>query len=555
MSASGKTWQLKYERQAGESLWSALMNARAVEDPGAFFSSASLTDLNDPFLFPDMHRAVDRLQKAIPARERIIVYGDYDVDGISGSALLIHVLRFLGAEVSYRIPNRLKEGYGLHASYVEELAKQNAAVLITVDLGISCAKEVALAQSLSIDVIITDHHTIPEKLPEAFAILHPTLAKTYPFPHLSGSGVAFKLACALLIATKNEDLIPQLTDLASLGTVADCVPLIGENRTLVKLGLQQLQTTKWDGLRAILQNAGNSTFTTDTIGFQIGPRLNASGRMDNAYWGLQTLLATGPEAYEKSQKLEALNKDRQDLTKRIMEEAEAHLNLSEPLIIEAGLGWSSGIVGLIAGRLQEKYSKPTFVMEDRGDHLVGSARSLPGFHCVDALKTVAHLLEHFGGHEQAAGFHIKKENYEAFKTELQKNATAHFTKTPLVPSLSADLILAPDELTLEHSAKIDSFAPFGVGNPRPLFWLKDITVLETRPVGADGKHLKFKTRMGDQTIDGIAFNSAAWQADLEQATELLVHMSAKKWNDKISLEFQLVDCNGGTPSSHSSGRQ
>ncbi len=546
MSTSGKTWQLKYERQAGESLWSALMNARAVEDPGAFFSSASLADLHDPFLFPDMHRAVDRLQKAIPARERIIVYGDYDVDGISGSALLIHVLRFLGAEVSYRIPNRLKEGYGLHASYVEELAKQNAAVLITVDLGISCAKEVALAQSLNIDVIITDHHTIPEKLPEAFAILHPTLAKTYPFPHLSGSGVAFKLACALLTATHNEDLIPQLTDLASLGTVADCVPLIGENRTLVKLGLQQLQTTKWDGLRAILQNAGNTTFTTDTIGFQIGPRLNASGRMDNAYWGLQTLLATGPEAYEKSQKLEALNKDRQDLTKRIMEDAEAHLNLSEPLIIEAGVGWSSGIVGLIAGRLQEKYSKPTFVMEDRGDHLVGSARSLPGFHCVDALKTVAHLLEHFGGHEQAAGFHIKKENYEAFKAELQKNATAHFTKTPLVPSLSADLILAPDELTLEHSAKIDSFAPFGVGNPRPLFWLKDITVLETRPVGADGKHLKFKTRMGDQTIDGIAFNSAAWQADLEQATELLVHMSAKKWNDKISLEFQLVDCNGGT---------
>jgi single-stranded-DNA-specific exonuclease len=544
MSATGKTWTLKYERASGESLWSSLLSSRKIEDPGTFFSSATLADLHDPFLFPDMQKSVDRVQNAIHARERIIVYGDYDVDGISGSALLIHVLRFLGAEVSYRIPNRLKEGYGLHASYVEELAKQNTAVLITVDLGISCAKEVALAQELKIDVIITDHHAIPSELPKAFATLHPKLAPSYPFEHLSGSGVAFKLACALLVQTKNEDMIPHLTDLASLGTVADCVPLIGENRVLVKLGLDQLQKTKWEGLSAILKNAGNVTFTTDTIGFQIGPRLNASGRMDNAYWGLQTLLATGPEAHEKSQKLEVLNKDRQDLTKKILEEAEAHITLTDPLIIEAGVGWSSGIVGLIAGRLQEKYSKPTFILEDRGDHLIGSARSLPGFHCVNALKAVAHLLEHFGGHEQAAGFHLKKENYEAFRLGLQSHAAEHFAKTPLTPMLSADLILTPQELTLEDVAKIDSFAPFGVGNPRPLFWLKDIAVIETRPVGSDGKHLKFKTRMGDRTIDGIAFNAAPWQAKLQDATELLVHMSAKKWNDKISLEFQLVDCNG-----------
>lgn len=541
MSHSGKKWNLRYERQPGESLWAALLEARAVEDPGAFFSSAALTDLHDPFLFPDMQKAVERLQKAIPARERIVVYGDYDVDGLSGSALLIHVLRFLGAEVSYRIPNRLSEGYGLHAKYIEELAMQNTTVLITVDLGISCAKEVALAQSKKIDVIITDHHTVPTVLPQAFATLHPKLAPTYPFEHLSGSGVAFKLACALLTATQNEDMIPLLTDLASLGTVADCVPLIGENRTLVKLGLEQLKTTRWEGLRAILQNAGTVAYNTDTIGFQIGPRLNASGRMDSAYWGLQTLLATGAEAHEKSQKLEELNRDRQDLTQKIMQEAEAHLRLEEPLIIEAGEGWSSGIVGLIAGRLQEKYNKPTFILEDRGDHLVGSARSLPGYHTVEALRRVEHLLEHFGGHEQAAGFHLKKENYDAFREGLQNHAKQHFSKSPLAPTLNADLILEPEELTLEALEKIHSFSPFGVGNPRPLFWLKKASITEARPVGSESKHLKFKARLGKNEWGGIAFHRAGDAQALLKATELLVELQKNTWNGKTTLEFQLVD--------------
>lgn len=548
MNAPQKTWSLRYERQPGESLWASLLAARAVADPGTFFSSAALEDLHDPFLFPDMQKAVERIQKAIAARERVAVYGDYDVDGLSGSALLIHVLRFLGAEVTYRIPNRLQEGYGLHAKYIEELAEQKVRVLITVDLGISCAKEVALAQSKDIDVIITDHHTIPTdsagqpKTPEAFATLHPKLAPTYPFEHLSGSGVAFKLACALLIATHNADMIAHLTDLASLGTVADCVPLIGENRTLVKLGLQQLEQTHWAGLQSILQTTGaKPAFSTDTIGFLIGPRLNASGRMDSAYWGLQTLLAEGQDALEKSKKLEQLNVHRQALTQRILEEAEAHLTLSDPLIIEAGEGWSSGIVGLIAGRLQEKYSKPTFILEDRGDHLVGSARSLPGYHAVDALKSVEHLLEHFGGHEQAAGFHLKKENYSAFRAGLMTHATAHFTASPLTPTLHADLILSPEELTLEDCAKISSFAPFGVGNPRPIFWLKDIAVTDARPVGSDAKHLKFTTRVGTQEISGIAFNRAPDAAALRVATQLLVELQKNTWNNRTTLEFQLVD--------------
>ena len=540
MSIVGKTWKLSYERPVGEALWTSLLKARKIEDPGQFFANASVGDLHDPFLFPDMQKAVDRVQKAIKARERIVVYGDYDVDGTSGAALLIHTLRFLGAEVSYRIPHRQKDGYGLHNKYVEELLEQQVKVLITVDCGISCAKEVALAQANGMDVLLTDHHTLPKELPEAHATLHPQLAPKYPFKDLSGSGVAFKLACALLIATDNEDFIPRLTDLASLGTVADCVHLTGENRALLKLGLQQMGRTEWDGLRSILESAGawRQAHTSETIGFQVGPRINASGRMSHPYWALQTLIAEGEEARQKSLKLEELNRARQELTRSITEEASAAVDPSQALLIAKAEHWPSSVAGLIAGRLQERFSKPTFILEDRGDSLVGSGRSLPGFHLVEALNTVSHLLEAYGGHEQAAGFHLKKENYEAFKEGLLKHAAAQ-------PNLEAawpvDLALQPEELTVEHCEKINSFAPFGIGNPKPLFLLEDVQVLKTRPVGRDAMHLKFTVDFGGQQIDGIAFGMAEHELDFHKATKLLAHLELNVWQERQSPQLQLVD--------------
>ncbi|MEK9160009.1 MAG: single-stranded-DNA-specific exonuclease RecJ [Patescibacteria group bacterium] len=542
MSILGKTWSLRYERKPDETLWSALLEARKIEDPGTFFSSASLSDLHDPFLFPDMQKAVERLQKAINGHERIIVYGDYDVDGLSGSALLIHTLRMLGAEVSYRIPHRREDGYGLHKKYVEELAAQNVAVLITVDLGISCKDEVALAQENKIDVIITDHHTIPDVLPNAFATLHPKLAASYPFKELSGSGVAFKLACALLISTDNPDWIPYLTDLASLGTVADCVPLTGENRALVKLGLSQMKTTRWAGLQTILERAGawDKELTSFTIGFQIGPRLNASGRLESPYWGLQALLANPEEAPQKCEKLEGLNRLRQAMMGRIIEEAEAAVNLDDPVLIAAG-PWSSGVVGLVAGRLQEKYGKPAFVLEDRGGTLVGSARSLPGFHCVDALKTAAAFLETFGGHEQAAGFHLKKENYEAFKVALLAHATAAFKKSPLERKLTIDFTLTGTDLSLENCEKVSKFAPFGIGNETPLFLLEGVEILNIRPVGSEGKHIKFDGKAAGKMFEGIGFQFGPHEAALQKATRLVVHLEKNEWMGKVSSQLRLVD--------------
>ncbi len=544
MSILGKSWELSHKRQADESLWAALLTARGIENPGQFFADASLADLHDPFLFDDMQKAVDRLQNAINARERIVIYGDYDVDGTSGSSILIHTLRFLGAEVSYRIPHRMKDGYGLHMKYVEELHKQGVSVLITVDCGISCPKEVAAAQELKMDVIITDHHTIPEEQPPAFATIHPKLSKKYPFKKLSGSGVAFKLACALLIHSKNEDFIPKLTDLASLGTVADCVPLTGENRAIVKLGLKQMRHTEWDGLQAILESAGvwdQEQFTSETIGFQVGPRINASGRIDNPLWAMQALLSKGSEAREKSQKLEDLNKNRQEMTRTMMEEAEASLDLSQPLIIAEGVGWSSGIVGLIAGRLQEKYGKPAFILEDRGDSLVGSARSFPGFHAVTALRQAHDLMENYGGHEQAAGFHLKKENYAEFKKILQTYAKDFFKKTPVKSTLKVDFELQEGDFSLEKIDKVSTFAPFGIGNPSPLFLMKDVQIVNTRPVGKTGDHLKFTAKFQGQLHDGIAFRWGEHEDAFWQAKELLVHLEKNKWNGEEKVQLRLVD--------------
>lgn len=543
MSILNKKWLLNYERSEEESLWSALLNSRKIEDPGTFFSTADPTDLHDPFLFKDMEKAVERLQKALHARERIVIYGDYDVDGTSGSALLVHTLRMLGGEVSYRIPHRRNEGYGLHAHYIEDLAKQDVKVLITVDLGISCPNETALAQSLGIDVILTDHHTIPAVLPQAFATLHPKLEPSYPFHDLSGSGVAFKLASGLLQKTNNADWIPSLTDLASLGTVADCVSLHGENRTLVKLGLEQMKNTKWEGLRELLKASGawdKQIFTTHTIGFQIGPRLNASGRMDNPLWSLQTLLAVGQEAHEKSLKLEGFNKERQDLMTSIQEEVEAGLNLTQPILILSGKGWSSGLVGLIAGRIQEKYGKPTFILEDQGEVLTGSARSLPGFNAVDALRSAEHLLEKFGGHELAAGFHLKKENYPAFVDQLQSHAKEQIGSKDLSPVLNIDLALQTTDFTRENAQKVENFAPFGVGNPEPIFLLEDIVIEETKTVGAKAEHLQFYAQKGHLNLKGIAFRFWDKEEALKKSKKLLVKLHSSTWT-REGVEVELVD--------------
>jgi single-stranded-DNA-specific exonuclease len=535
MSILGKSWNILHERQKGDTLWASLLKARNIENPGEFFSSASLSDLHDPFLFDDMQKSVDRINSAINARERIWIYGDYDVDGTSGASLLVHALRFLGAEVSYRVPHRLNEGYGLHDSYVEEAAKNNIKILITVDCGISCKKQIDRAEELGVNVIVTDHHTIPKELPNAFAILHPQTSN-YPFKFLSGSGVAFKLASALL---KDEDMIMALTDLASLGTVADCVPLIGENRVIVKLGLAQMPKTKWDGLRALVSEV--KTFTSETIGFQIGPRINAAGRMDNPLWAIQTLLASGDDAFKKSQKLEELNRERQLLSGNIYKEALSKINPSDAIIIAEGQGWSSGIVGLIAGKIQEKHSKPTLILDDRGDFLIGSARSVPGFNVVEAIKQASHLLETFGGHEQAAGFHLKKDKYEEFKKILREYSKEYFAKNPHRPIVNIDTYLTDKDLHIDNCETIQKFAPFGIANEEPKLILENARVINVKKIGREAEHLRFTAISGVEMVNGVAFRMAAHEEKLANATKLVANLQKNTWEGRDSLQLNLVD--------------
>jgi single-stranded-DNA-specific exonuclease len=538
-----KNWRIKHERKSAESLWSALSKARKIEDPGAFFCEATFEDLHDPFFFDGMDSAVERILEAIAQKERIVIYGDYDVDGTSGSALLIHTLRWLGAEVSYRIPHRREDGYGLHEKYVRELLNAQVKVLITVDCGISCAKEIAMAESGGMNVIVTDHHHLPKDLPKAFALLHPQLSPDYPFHELSGSGVAFKLASALLMAEGLEDRIPLLVDLASLGTVADCVPLRGENRVLVKLGLRQMQATRWDGLRAILEQAkawGNP-LSSDTIGFQIGPRINASGRMDHPYWGLQTLISEGAEARQKSQKLEELNQERQSLTKQIHEEVEGSLDLTQPILIACGKGWPSSIVGLIAGRIQEKYGKPTLVLEDKGERLVGSARSIPGLNIVELIGKAAAHLESFGGHEQAAGFHLSAEFWPVVQSIWLESARAHFEEHPLERVVEVDTQLRGEDFNLEVCESLSGFAPHGIGNPAPLFLMENAEVLESKRIGKDQSHLKAVLSLDGQSIEAIAFGMGERLDDFSAAKEFLVQLEQNEWQGEKRVQLRVVD--------------
>ncbi|MFA5855604.1 MAG: single-stranded-DNA-specific exonuclease RecJ [Candidatus Gracilibacteria bacterium] len=551
MSLFGKKWTILYERKPNENLFAALSFARNIEDPGTFFADTEMSDLSDPFLFKNMQKAVERIFTAIKNGERIAIYGDYDVDGISGTAILVHTLNFLGAKVTYRIPSRLDEGYGLHTKYVEELAKQNVKLLITVDTGIACANEIALARERGMDTIVTDHHAIPKNFTvdfPAFAILHPLEDNDYPHKNLSGSAVAFKLAAALLYASENQDqnsdFTKALTDLAALGIVADCVPLTGENRKIVKIGLKQMSTTKWDGLKEILKLAGvwdKQDFSAFTIGFQVSPRLNASGRMDSPYWALQTLLASGEEAAKKGEKLEGFNRLRRSTTEKACVEAQQMVNQDDLIILAGSPDWSSGILGLVAGKILESSGRPAFIMEDKGGELVGSVRSLSGFNAVEALNAASEHLTHFGGHELAAGFRLKKESLEAFKEALLKHAKMVHQESPFIPTLKIDTTLHAEDLTLENIEKLNTFAPFGQGNPHPVLLIKDAKIIDTRKLGKDGTHLRCIIKIGPQTHECMAFGLSHLEPQIRSAKHLVVTLDKGSWQGEERIEMKLID--------------
>jgi len=449
-------------------------------------------DIHDPFLFLDMEKAVERVFRAVEKKEKIIVHGDYDADGVCSALVMVSTLLTLGAETQVYIPHRELEGYGLNMQTVEELGKNGVKLIITTDCGISNRKEIKRAAELGIDVIITDHHAEPPELPEAaYAIIDPHLKREhYPFKELSGAGVAFKLVQAILKSQKvkkskskkagiqdPEAFEKWLLDLVAIATITDIMPLLGENRTLVKYGLLVLNKTQRIGLKKLIESLGlnkNKDLDARNVAFQIGPRLNAAGRIDHANQAYELLKTDDEnEVDDLVSVLNKTNESRQSLSERVTAEVKAQIGEDigdENFLFALGEGWPVGIVGLVAGKIADKFSRPTFVMTEKDGKIMGSGRSIPEFDIMEALRSVKELLSHYGGHAGACGFTLKdKKDLKKFKNAVKKLAKKKLDGLELAPTLNIDAEVKLEKINWELFGLLEKFAPFGKANERPRY--------------------------------------------------------------------------------------
>jgi single-stranded-DNA-specific exonuclease len=518
-------------------------------------------DIHDPFLFTQMRKAVDRVLAGIAAKEKIIVHGDYDADGVCSSAVLYTTLKALGANVDVYLPHREREGYGLNLQTIDHLHDVHKAnLIITCDCGTSNVDEVARAAELGIDVIITDHHHEPAKRPAAYAIINPQLKDSgYPFPHLAGSGVAFKVAQALLRSTPGEMVGGQtkegfekwLLDFVAISTVTDFMPLVGENRTLVKYGLVVLRKSPRPGIRALAEamSSRQENFDTTTIGFQIGPRLNAAGRMDHASTAFRLLVSTDEEeAKAIAAALNQSNVDRQKLTETIVQQAKKSIGEVTPsrkLLAAVGEGWPVGVVGLVAGKLTDANHRPVLVMAKQGDEVVGSGRSIPGYDITDALLRHKQLLTRFGGHAGACGFTMPAENAPAFVKGMEADAVERISEKDLQNVVPVDVELALPDVTWSLLDTIEQLEPYGEGNPKPTFSCRGMTVTELQPVGKEGKHLRIVV---NHTVPEprkfIAFGGGEkYGKDITvgDTIDAVFTVDRNEWNGTAELQLKVVD--------------
>lgn len=525
--------------QLARVLWAR--GVRTAEEADAFLSP-SLSMLHDPFLLRGMDVAVARVHRAVETGERIVVYGDYDVDGVCAAALLVEALRAHGADADWYIPSRHREGYGLNADAVRLLAKDTG-LLITVDCGITSVVEAELAKSLGLDLIITDHHEPPETLPDALAIVNPLLG-VYPFRRLCGAGVAFKLAQALFGAAAVEPLL----ELVALATVADLVPLLRENRVLVHFGLAQMQTTRREGLRALLAACGLSgkRITAGHLGFQLGPRINAGGRLYEASRSVELLLTADTAQAERiARALHEENAERQRMEADILRQADDWVShnvdfLTERVLIIVGQGWNSGVVGLVASRLVERYGWPTVVLSETDGVCTGSARSIPGVNLHTALTRCADLFLRFGGHAQAAGMTLTVDNVPALRVRLGEAVGTLAEPDAYVPSASYDLDIDLAEVTIPLIEQLERLAPTGFGNPSPVFHLSGAHVLEARGVGLEGKHLRLRLAQAGAAMDGIAFGQGGLRAGLAETIDALFSPTINEFQGRRSAQCEIA---------------
>ena len=487
-----------------------ILAARGIEVSGmADFIAARAVEDGPPML--DLDRAVERLRRALAARERIVVYGDYDVDGIAGSAILVRAFRQLGVVVQAYIPNRYEEGYGLNEQALRQLAADGARVIVSVDCGVTAVREAALARSLGVDLIITDHHHPPAELPDAFALVNPRRAGDPSIDkELAGAGVAVVVARRLLgelgFALRRDELV----QLVALATVADVVPLRAANRTLVRAGLEALNRAPITGVRALVERAGLKlgNVTSANIGYVLGPRLNAAGRISDAEEALRLLLTEdAEEAKVLAEHLELKNAERQDLTRQVVKGARERA-AERPdawATVVADATWPAGIVGLGASRLVEDYGRPAVVIAIDGEEGKGSCRSISAVHIAEALDECDDLLTKHGGHAMAAGFSIPREMIPAFTERLDDVVRRRLGGVRPVPSLRVDAEIEAEALTSRLALELAALEPCGAGNPRPHLLLRNVKVFGIRQVGADADHLRCKITVGRFTFDAMAF--------------------------------------------------
>ena len=499
---------------------------------------------HDPFLLKNMDKAVDRIAAALTAGEKIVVYGDYDVDGMTATTLMVHNLRALGARVDFYIPHREKEGYGFNLPALQQIAADGTGLLISVDCGIASVDDVA-AMKGSLDIIVTDHHIPGAVLPPALAVINPHREDCpYPDKDLAGVGVAFKLCQALWKRLEGQDYCQDL-DIVALGTVADIVPLLGENRRIVAQGLHHMRNSASAGMRALVDvsEIRDEQLNTGHVGFRLAPRLNAAGRIGSARKGVELLLSKDAEqAASLAMEMDMLNSQRQTIEQEILAKAEAELagvdvnNL--PAIVVAGEKWNPGVIGIVASRLVDKYYKPAIIFSIQDDgKCKGSCRSIEGLHMYEALQQCREHIVQFGGHSQAAGLTVALEELPAFKEAFAQVAAATLSDDDYIPKVKVEAELPPEDITFELVEELAALEPFGMKNPKPLFGVRNIRGTSAQAIGKEGQHLRFQVGTADQPRTALLWNRSDYVGIVNsEALDMVYSPAVNEWQGSRSLQ-------------------
>ena len=538
-----------------------LLYNRGLQSAGAIqsFLEGRYLASTDPFLLSDMDKAVARIQQAVANEETIVVYGDFDADGVTATVLLVEALRGLGLtrqQARPYIPDRIDEGYGLNVDALTHIRDTlGAQLVITVDCGIRSVAEAEHARDIGLDLIITDHHNLGAALPPALAVVNPKRPESaYPEKMLAGVGIAYKLAEALqqTLPRRADFELDQLLDLVALGTVADLAPLLGENRKLVIEGLAILNQLQRPGLRALAEQSGlkAGSLTAESIAFGLGPRLNAAGRLAHAYDAARLLAFSEEDAiqrpnkvYDLASRLNALNRERQEHTRSLTARAETLIDKQAPLIFAADTEFLPGVVGLVASRLAERYYRPTVIIEKGETESRGSCRSIPEFHITHALDQVAGLLEHYGGHAQAAGLTVRNENLPRLQEQLAQIAADALDDLNLAPRLEVDMEIDLQKVDFALVEMLGQLEPTGFSNPTPVFLSRNVPVLQTRVVGSDRAHLQLDVSDGWRELKAIAFRQSAWAQMMPDRIDLVYSLGINEWRGRRDLQLMIHDIN------------